>query len=66
MVESVVVLIIGLVLIGVYIASIERERLRSVRQTIIDSGKLELEDVLKMYPEEMHEEVTEQYRNIYG
>lgn len=61
-----IVLVIGAILIGTYVWSIEEERLRSIRGTIISSGKLRLEDVLKMYPEEMHEEVSEQWDKVYG
>lgn len=66
MVVAGLVLIVGLILIGLYIWGIERARLESIRQTIIDSGKIDLTGVLSMYPEEMYDEVTRVYRELYG
>lgn len=66
MVAAVIVLIIGIALMVAFVASLERARKESIRQTIIDSGKTDLTGVLSMYPEEMYDEVTEVYRKIYG
>lgn len=66
MVIAFVILIIGVALIGLFVYSIEKARKESIRQTIRDSGKTDLTGVLSMYPEEMYDEVTEEYRKLYG
>lgn len=66
MVAAIIALVIGVLVIGYLIVSLERRRLESIRQTIIDSGKTDLTGVLSMYPEEMYDEVTEVYRKLYG
>ena len=56
--------IIGMAIIMFTIFTLERKRLDSVKQTIRDSGKKNLEDILEWYPEEMHDEVTRMWEEV--
>lgn len=51
------VLVIGIALIGQYVARQEKARLDSMRNTIRNLDKAHLDQILSNYPEEMHEEV---------
>lgn len=59
-----VMLLLAAIALIYIISQVEKKRLTSIKQTIRDSNKSSLEEVLEWYPEEMHQEVTNMWEEV--